>query len=781
MFEFQRISSRLRSSGAGLALAVAIAPVAAQAQEESSDGGRGLGNEIIVTAQKREQSLSDVSLSVSAVGAEALAETNTSNIEALQTLVPSISFGNDFNFAKLFIRGIGLSSSLPGVDPSVALHVDGVVVSLAQAQLGSMFDLERVEVLRGPQGTLYGRNATGGAVNLITAKPTDSVEGYARMTIGGPDLNLVGEAAVGGPLTDQIRARVAVRAVNRDGYGINEFTGNDIDNAKQFSTRAHLEFLPTDTLSVLLTGEYHTEDDRSLAIKFREISFPGVLDDADPSNDGLASLGQRDGASFASKVRNLNANIDPINDREQWALTGVVSLEASDDVSLKSLTSYRSFDAIFFHDFDMSSYAAYPLAQTPPVGTGTSANHWQPVFQHQFTQELQANIDTGRLHGVFGLFYLDERIRTENHIGKDVITNTDPFRVQLDGVLNIEAYAAFANLTFDLSDQFSIKAGGRYSHEKRHIKNNFGVGSSVTNSLTPDALQWDNSKSWNDFSPSLGLEYRPNDDLMFYGNWSRGFKSGTAEIGSARRGPPSVTTCDGCNPFVNPEKVEAFEAGGKYSGYDFSLNVAAFYQTLKNGQFQFTQPIPTPPFFSSVLRNAAESEAYGVDVEWQWRATSALQIDGSLAYLHSTFTKFNSIDPLDARLFAPGADPTMLTNDLSGNYTRMSPKWSFNLHPTYDIATGNGGSITLGTNFAYRSKQFHTEFNDPRLAQDGYAMVDANILYRAPNRDLTVNLWVKNIFDELVWAGSYAVATSRTIGGTLMPPRTYGVTLGYNF
>jgi iron complex outermembrane receptor protein len=154
-----------------------------------------------------------VSLSVTAIRGDALATTNTTNIEALQNLVPSMSFGNDFNFAKLFIRGVGLSSSLPGVDPSVALHVDGVVVSLAQAQLGSMFDLERVEVLRGPQGTLYGRNATGGAVNLITAKPTAEWEGYARLTVGGPDLNLMGEAALGGPLSENVRARIAVQTV----------------------------------------------------------------------------------------------------------------------------------------------------------------------------------------------------------------------------------------------------------------------------------------------------------------------------------------------------------------------------------------------------------------------------------------------------------------------------------------------------------------------------------------------------------------------------------------
>ncbi len=156
-------------------LALCALPQQAMAQttapdDAASEAGQG---DIVVTAQRRAQSLSDVSLSVSAIDGDTLVDTNTAGLESLQNLVPSVSFGNDFNFAKLFIRGIGLSSSLPGVDPSVALHVDGVVVSLAQAQLGSMFDLERVEVLRGPQGTLYGRNATGGAVNLITARPTE--------------------------------------------------------------------------------------------------------------------------------------------------------------------------------------------------------------------------------------------------------------------------------------------------------------------------------------------------------------------------------------------------------------------------------------------------------------------------------------------------------------------------------------------------------------------------------------------------------------------------------
>jgi iron complex outermembrane receptor protein len=741
---------------------------AAQQQANAQPSQPTPTDELVVTAQKREQTLSKVSISVAAVGAEKLASTQTTNIEQLQKLVPSVSFGNDFNFAKLFIRGIGLSSSLPGVDPSVALHVDGAVVSLPQAQLGSLFDLQRVEVLRGPQGTLYGRNATGGAVNLITAKPTAALDGYVRLTYGNYN-NIIAEAAVGGPITQGVRARIAVQRIKRDGFGENEFTGHDIDDANQWSGRAHLELLPTDKLNVLLTGEIHTEDDRSLAIKFRERSFPQFT----PPNP-LSSVGDRDGASFASNVRNLNTNFDPINDRKQWALTGTGRYDLTDELNIKSITSYRKFRAYFFHDFDMSSYLGYPIAQT--TAFRTSANHWQPVWQDQFTEELQFNFDTDKLHGIIGGFYLKEHIRVENHIGYDVLTNTDPFRVQFDGKLDVQTWAAFANFTYDVTNQFSIKAGARYGWEKRHLENNSGIGSAPQCATGPcfrlDPLQWDHSKSWKNFSPTLGFEFRPNEQVMLYGNWAKGFKSGTAEIGSRRSA--AATT-----PFVDPETVNAFEVGVKGSWSTLQANLALFRHKLKNGQFQRTFPIPTPPFFASQLENAAQSKAKGAELEVLWRPVRGLRLDTAVAYLDSKFTKFFSKDPLNPLLFGPGGG-SLPDEDLSGNRTRMSPKWSINFNPSYRLDLTDGHSVTFASNVAYKSKQYHTEFNDDRLGQDAYTMIDANILYASP-RGYTVNAWAKNLTDKKVWAGSYAVATSRTIGGTLMPPRTYGVTLGFNF
>jgi iron complex outermembrane recepter protein len=377
---------------------------------------------------------------------------------------------------------------------------------------------------------------------------------------------------------------------------------------------------------------------------------------------------------------------------------------------------------------------------------------------------------------VLGFFYLDEGIRVENHIGLDVLNNTDPLRVQFDGRLDISTWAAFANFTYDLSEQLSVKAGGRYSWEGRTLKNNTGLGSAALNTLVLDPLQWNDSKTWTNFSPSLGLEFRPNSDWLVYANWSRGFKSGTAEIGSTRKLSATQPL-----PFVNPEKVEAFEVGAKFDSSGLKVNVAGFFHRLKDGQFSLTRPIPAPPFFTSTLTNAAESEAYGAEVEVLWRPTPALTINTSVAYLHSTFTRFVAADPLDARLFAPGAVEALLVKNLAGNYTRMSPKWSVNFNPTYDIDLANGGQISLGTNVAYKSKQYHTEFNDERLSQDGYVMWDANLMYKLPGDRFSVNLWVKNITDELVYAGSFSVSTSRAIGGTLMPPRTYGVTFGFQF
>jgi iron complex outermembrane receptor protein len=229
------------SVSASALFALLSTPLAAQDERPAQVGVETM----IVTAQKREQELQDVSASVSAVSADRLQSAQIHNIEDLQVLVPNIQLGADFHMAKTFVRGVGLNTVTTGSETGVAMHADGVFIARSEAQLTSFFDLERVEVLRGPQGTLYGRNAVGGSINLITVKPTEDFEGYGRFTYGNYDY-IVGEGAVSGALSDTLLARIAFKSENRSGFGINPATGNDVDNLSRSMARLHLNWVPTD-------------------------------------------------------------------------------------------------------------------------------------------------------------------------------------------------------------------------------------------------------------------------------------------------------------------------------------------------------------------------------------------------------------------------------------------------------------------------------------------------------------------------------------------------------
>ena len=739
-------------------------------------------DEIIVTAQKRAQSLSEVSMAVSAIGADELASSQTNSIESLQFLVPSISFGNDFNFAKLFIRGIGLNSSFPGADPSVALHVDGAVIAQAGAQMGSFFDLDHVEVLRGPQGTLYGRNATGGVVNLISAKPSDTLTGYGRLTIGGPDRQTLGEFAIGGPFNDYVRARFAVRSLEREGYAENELSHREIDDARQLSSRLSFEILPSDNLELLLTGEYHQENDASNALKFRSPAFPDATAPA-PGQVDLRSLATQPGFSAAINPRNIRANVEPINDRKTHAITLTATYKLSDVLSLRSITNHRDYQAEFYQDFDVSDYAG---CRQPMVGpsstctlaagiTRTAGNHWQPLYQHQFSEELQLNFDGEKLHGLLAGYYLKEHIRIENHLG----FNPNPYfssspadaRAIFDGSMNVETWAVFGNATYDLTDRFSLKGGARYSSEERDVASFQATATPPQAAPVPSPLGYPfvRAREWTNFSPQLGVEFRPREGLLTYLTYAEGFKSGTSVIGEAGK------------EFVDPEKVDSIELGLKSRLLDnkLQLNLAAFYHEVEDAQFQFTFPQAAPPNFTTEMRNAAQIEAKGVEFEASWRA-HGFSLDTNVAWLDSKFTEFLAPNPLSAVGYsaAPGQAPL---EDLSGNTTRMSPEWSASLHPAYEFSFADGASLQFAANAVYKGKQFHSEFNDDRMASDSYTIVDANIQFSSASEKYTLNLWGKNLTDEFVWAGSYAVASTRTIGGTLLPPRSYGVTVAAKF
>ncbi|WP_284126147.1 TonB-dependent receptor [Parerythrobacter aestuarii] len=785
---------------------------AQDAGASEGDGARANDNVIVVTANKREQNLQDVSAAISAVGAESLADNQITTLEDLQVAVPSLTIGNDFAFAKLYIRGIGLNSSLPGLDPSVALHVDGAVVAQPTQQFASLYDLERVEVLRGPQGTLYGRNATGGSINLITAKPTTSFEGFTRLTVGGDDLNFIAEGAISGPLTNNIQARFAFRHQNRDGFGVHTASGEDVDDANKFGIRGQINVDFSDRVSNLISVEYYKENERSKAVKFLGRSFSAQTIAALPAQIAALGLGDsnnngiNDGDELLAQIpnlvslagpdalinsRNVGGDVPPVGDLKTLSVTNTFQAELSSVLTFRSITNYREGESYLLQDFDVSNL------RNGIVNANPSTVQVQYVDNSQFSQELQLVVDGSRLRGLIGGFYFEDDVFAIVPIGTDpaaafsrrselasVLATPNPgpapavvpsiasffpdARVIIPGNMDIEAWALFANFTFDVTDNFRIKAGARYSHESRSV---------VVDQLLPGAgpgLQLAtgaDSRSFSDFTPEIGVELDIGDTLL-YATYSEGFKSGSAAL------------VDGTPFITEPETISNWEAGFKGTYFNGALDfaLAAFIYQVDGAQFDRTRLISGGPRFSTSVENAAVTNGKGLEFEGTAYLTDEFRFAFNGTWYDIEFDTFetdNPLDPLGALEGLAGFTPR--TVDLSGNRPRNTPEYSLAGRFTYDKDLASGGNILASIAYALTGNQFYTEFNDPRMAAGSYGILDANLKYTFPDENLSVNIWGKNLTNEFVVSGAFAVSTSRTITGTYLPPRQYGVTVAYEF
>ncbi len=802
-------SRRITALAALLASSAAVPALAqdnpAGAQDQQDDGV------ILVTAQRREQSLQDVSASVVAVDSARLAESQVNSLQDLQTIVPSVSFGNDFNQAKIFIRGVGANTSTTGNATGVALHVDGVVVARAEAQLTSLFDLERVEVLRGPQGTLYGRNATGGSINLITARPTADLSGHARLTYGEDNL-LIAEGAISGPITEGILYRVAGKIEERDGYGTNPVTGAEIDNLQRRMLRGTLQFDFTDRTSFTLMGEYFRQDDNSGAIHFLRDSFPGVT--------RLAGLGA---GGHAVAPRDLATEADVGVDTETYSITGTFRHEFSDALTLTNITNYRDFESSLVQDLDLSA----EIQSLATNGQSTTVQE-RRIDSEQYSNELQLNLTLDNLDLVVGGFYFHERQRPIDNVGlaafngqlsniavlqgagvsldeafglcgfsPDGVTGGTsviaPKRVCIHSNLGTDALAIFGQANIGLGmlspalETLTLKLGGRYSYEQVDSRNpaiiiaRGGLGPVIR--FTSEGTFTE--RSFEDFTPEIGLQWDPTPDLMVYYTYSEGFKAGSGENAA------------GSTTIVDPETIENHELGVKASLLDiFTVNISAFSYDLEGAQLNKTIA-GGPSGFTTIFENAAAISAEGLELDIAARITSNFRLSGSASYTDATFDDFLTLDPLNpANVATPGSpaydpvtnpDPTAFgapgggNIQLAGNRVRNTPEWAFNVHGEYDIDLASGATVSLMGDVSYKGRIFFSEFEREIESSRQYAFVDASALYRSPDDRISVQLWAKNLFDVDRKSSTFALATGRLIGATYLPPRSVGVTLGFSY
>lgn len=507
---------------------------------------------------------------------------------------------------RLFIRGIGLTSTSNGVDPSSVYNVDGVVVARPAAQLSSFYDAERVEVLRGPQGTLYGRNASGGAINIITSRPSEDFGGYFRVTAGEYNtLNTRG--AITGALdkSGTILARFAFSTNSHSGWGKNLFTGSDVNDQNEKAGRLSLWFKPSSSFDYLVTAEYSHENDKAWATS----GFG-------PPNGGAFTLGPIAGLRAATTPFDVNSAKDPSNLLKTWAVSGIGRLSLNDAVTINSITGYRFMRHTNLVDGD-----------TTPV---TFGEFTYDELSRQFSQELSAAYDSERIKGIVGLFYFHERLRG--------FLDVPGFRIRFDGSDvgdGTTAKAAFTQWTVEPVKNLRLTGGVRYSHEERtHAGFLFSGANKIP--LSGDA-------TFSATTPKFGIDYQFGNG-MIYASYTRGFKSGGYVLGNA-------------NPLFRPERVGAWEAGIKGTLFDRRLQVtlAAFDNKFNDLQIQRITNLTT------TLVNANKAKVKGVELSLEAKPTNWLTLTENASYIDAKFGTFVTPDPANA-----GAQTDLAGNRLPG-------------------------------------------------------------------------------------------------------------------
>jgi len=692
--------------------------------------------DIVVTAQRQTSSVQRTPLAITAVSGEGLGERGITDLNALTQNIPNVSFSRIGGDARLFIRGVGLDSAISGADGRVAVYTDEVVNARPQGALASLFDLDRIEVLRGPQGTLYGRNATAGAVNIISNDPTRTLSGYASATLG--DYSLVRtEGAISGPLSDTAAARLAFQSNDRTGFGENILTGNDVDNEHNRAARAKFLLQPSDILRIMIVGDYRWERDAQGGFSFVRAT-PGNV----PVDIGL-------GFATPSNPRD-RAGADQKFFQENYGVSVNTSLELG-SAALTSITAYRTLEQ---------------SNQTSIDGTTSDNSALLAVTRaNQFSQELRLLLTAGRLDLLVGGYYFHERNLYQQWAGLSGVYFGLPARPILEGTSQggtqrTDAYAGFAQGTVHITDKLGVDIGGRYSYEKRSIDENFQVDLSrpyspdnppLSDCSSPIACRntLSHGASWSSFDPKFALHYQFTDAIMGYASYSRGFKSGGFNFG-------------GLQPPFNPEKLTDYELGLKADLLNRRLRVdaAAFYYNYDNLQVNLIEGL------ALVTRNAAQARVYGAEAEITAVPVDDLRMALNFSWLHSEYLEYSDTDPV-----------TGLLTNLSGNQLTYAPNYKivgdlgYTFHPRI-------GDVTPRVEVSWTDWIQLSQFNVPYQAQA--PVWDLNLYLDVVNRNgWSVSAYARNVTDhfsyvsEVLSAGIFGIP----VVGIPNPPRTFGVTV----
>ncbi|MFT5767591.1 MAG: iron complex outermembrane receptor protein [Halioglobus sp.] len=709
--------------------------------------------EIIVTAERREQDLQKIGISVSAFSGDQLEALGSSDIVALSHFVPNLQIGSESSDLKVMLRGVGSDNLEAFSDPGVALHIDGVYQARPSGGSALFYDMERVEVLRGPQGTIYGRNATGGAINFISNKPEQDFGAAIDLTLGTNDWQRM-RGMINTPIVkDQLMFRAVVSGEQRDGFQENLIPGgtegDDIDDT---SLRAQLLWQPSDRLNVLLSGR--TQKKEGVGPVRKRTSSPGANDsspDGTPANCGDCAY-----STNPSDLRKAHKDTPESFDLE----TSGFSLTADYDFGPAILTivgADQSTEMDLEQDSDQS-----PIPNGIPGGTTDTVVVAQESDQMTFEARLVSATD-GPLEWIAGFYYLDE------DAFQNTIVNRDPtfgakLNINILHDVNIESMAVFGQLSYMATDNLKFTGGLRHTKDEKSA-----VGGTVVTIRLPVGPPFPIVNGSQDFTPEddwakttwkLGLNWDLNEDSMIYATVSAGFKAGGFNFG-----------VEGSESY-DPEEVIAYEIGSKNRFLDNSLqlNATAFYYDYSDLQvFQVVDQ-------TVIVKNAASAEIYGAEFELVYAPIDSLQIDASLGLLETEYEDFI----LPSNLFLDGdGNPSLV--DVSGNQLINAPKWSGHVGAQYTFDLKGFGALTARVQGYLTDDIYLRALNlDPYDKQDSYSTWDAKLIWNSVNGNWHAEAFVNNIGDKDV-IGNQEVTDSGIYFANIKEPKIWGAMVGYKF
>ena len=728
----------------------------AQSEEDSAI------EEIMVTARKKEESLQDVPIAVSVYTGAYLEEARVDDVSDLLAQIPGVGYGQPFkSFTPIGIRGASSQDDYPGADPNVAIFIDEVYLGTTTTLEFDLLDLERVEVLRGPQGTLFGRNTNGGIIHFITRNPDEEFRARASLTVGNHE-RLEISGLVSGQIAEGVFGSLTAKARDTGGYTRNLATGSKLGKEDITSMRGKLRFMPNEQLDIIITGDYMIDN-----------SFGTPQDFLGGQSQLMRDLGIPAVNSFDEVSQDLDGHYD----RDSWGLVAKVSYDAGVGV-FHSITSYRDYKGeMYDYDFDgVNGKSSNPLHSA-------EAFPYQNTEVETFTQELRVDWEIGeKIDLVTGFYYLDQKNRRDEVLNPNGLPNSEASawtvvtEEQADQLVNSNSYAVFFDTTIDVTEQVALFGGYRWTRDEKdgtffcHVEGGFWCS---------NVFESDFSDAWEEPTWRVGANFHLNSDIMVYGSYTEGFKSGGFTGAGAGNfdaegnpiGEESVKI-----PY-KPEFTESWEVGLRTQWLNnlVTANITYFNVRYKDLQYLLLNAASGGSQFDA--GNIGYADNNGVETEFSFQLTEDFRLWANYTYQSGDYG---------------GGASNYGGDSFDGNPLKLTPKHSFSMGGSYDHHLPNGSALRLSGDWSEKSRHYFAEESGLDDSEKLAGLVNLQGSWTSPSERLEVALWVKNLLDKrdktgywddfFQWWLRYETEVDYIADvANFSPPRYFGATVTWRF